>query len=490
MSTVENGVIQQLSVTQVESFDHKQYGGCQRRWWFERAMDLRPDQNEQQSDGSKGHELLAHYFRIGERPQGRPKMGKAVTGCIVKGELPAPGPDLLVEERFSGQPMRDAVGNWVPLDTSETLWLGGIPWDGAIDLAYRRGKVPVIVDHKFSSDPVQYAKPAEGLIKTVQMPVYVASQMPYWPDATHFEIAHHNVSKKGVLSFFRRAVVSVAQVRERIADVEATVEQMKLIAPLEKQNDIPFNRRSCSAWTGCPHQSVCSAFKQGAPTVTFSPDENELFDSLSLDEPEAPDAPAAPPEEDPFESITAPAPAPAPAAFEAVPKPRRIQIVDVPAPEAKPAAVPPPASAQVAVAPAPCACGATLTAENGSRLQSGQWKHIGCPLEVKAPVPPVPKARKAKATTATVAPAPAAQNEDIFAGVTAPPVAVIGLTNPMPAPHVVTPRPTPPVAVKPLAIAQSPTLAALADLSTKRTDTREALAALLENLATLVRSAA
>lgn len=311
--TVVNGVLTQLSVSEVESFDPKQNGGCNRRWWFERAMDLRPDQDDAQSDGQKGHALLAAYLADGTMPEKRVKLSKAVTGAILKGELPKPGPDLIIEQRFSEQEARDVNGDWIPLDTSATLWLGGVPWDGFIDLAFRRGPIPEIWDHKFSSDIHTFAKKSSDLIKTVQLPVYVLSQIPYWPDAKTWRIAHHNVSRKGVDSFIRSAIVALDQVYERREAIEQTVYSMRELAGATSQDDVPatVSTKSCDAWGGCPHQSICSAYrKKATAAMTLSPTESALFDGINM----------------PTEDTT---PAPTPAQMEPTKPPRRHEFVDV-----------------------------------------------------------------------------------------------------------------------------------------------------------------
>lgn len=481
---VENGLITQLSVSQVESFDPKQTGGCPRRWWFERAQDLRPDQTRQQSDGEAGHALLATYLATGERPKGRVRMGKAVTGAILKGDLPAPGPDLLVEQRFSGQEKFDAAGNWIPLDVAETLHAGGVAWEGFIDLAFRRGDVPEIWDHKFLSD-LTYAKKPSELIRTVQLPVYVLSQLPYWPDAKTWRIAHHNVSKRGVDSCVRSALVSIDDVRERIADVESVVAQMTAVAPLENQSDVPHARRPgheknpCDAWTGCPHQSICSAFRSsstavlGATPVQLTPEEAAIIgdlDGVELDETPAPAA--APP---PAAPVATPAP-----------KPRaRLNVIDVNM----------------------CVCGAEITDANGSQLRSGAWLHIDCAQQAKqradaqakllanppapAPAAPVqipvsvlpPDAPVSKPELASEQPAPPkepkarkprAQHSVIVAPAQiVAPTPALGEPAPIPAP-----RPTPPVP------APAPAkLGAALDLGTPRA---AAVASVLRSIASLL----
>lgn len=401
MSVVENGVIKSLSISQIESFDHTQSGGCERKWWFERPMDLRPDQNKAQAEGEAGHALLATYLTTGQLPKGRTLMGKAVTGAIVKGELPTPGPDLLVEIRFDGQPKHGPNGEWLPLDVKETLHLAGVPLDGFLDLAFRRGPVPEIWDHKFfqparpelSSDPYSWLKKPSELIKTVQLPVYVLSQIPYWPDAKDWRIAHHCVSKTGVDSLIRSAVVSTAEVLERKTEIEAVVERMKGVARATDQRDVPHNRKSCSAYNGCPHQSICAAFKE-KPKMDLTPEELAMFDGIPMSD--APDEVAEAPAPAPAAPVVAPAPA-------APKKPRAGQIHDMS--EADP--VPPTPPAPTPEAPPACACGTPITAENGSRLQSGTWKHIGCKLDAPPPeAPKPPKARKPAPAAPAPAPAP------------------------------------------------------------------------------------
>lgn len=408
-------MIRQLSVSQVEKFDHKQDGGCQRRWWFENVKGLFPDQHTAQHEGEAGHAHLAHYLATGEAPRGRVLMGKACTGVIVKGDLPKPGEDLVIEQRFDGQPKLDAAGKWLPLDVANTFHLGGLPWDGFIDLTFRRGEVPEVWDHKFSSDPDLYAKKPSELLKTVQMPLYVLSRVPYWPDAKRWRIVHHYVSKRGVYSFLRAAVVDLSDVLERGADITSQVALMQSVEQATEQDDVPANTRSCDSWNGCPMQSNCSAFKRrntnpGARPMALTADEQNIFDSIPDDDlaPAAPAAAAEPeiPEVDTESAEEAALKAQLEAAQKALEESqakkakRRMPIHDEPA---KPTTVPtPPVSQASAVgAAATCKCGEAITAENGSKLQSGEWKHIGCKLD--APPPPPPKAR---ATTKPAAPPP------------------------------------------------------------------------------------
>lgn len=378
MTIVNDGVIRHLSVSKVEMFDHSQRGGCELRWWFNAVKGRHEETGPAKEDGTIGHGLLAEYFRTGKPPEGRVKMGKAVRAAIAGGaELPTPRSNLMVESRFDGQAQRDADGKWIDLDTDKTFWLGGLPWDGAIDLRWRNGDVGHVLDHKFSSDIDANAKQAGELIKTVQLPVYVLDslRLPEWQGLTRFSIGHHNVSRTGEHSFIRSAVVPLDQVLERKEQIETVVGRMKQVAHAELQGDVPFNRKSCETWSGCPHQSRCKAFLENRmPPPSLSAEELALFGDF----------------ETPAPAVVAP-PSPIPAAT----------------PENDPGIPPPPTPDRkltIKDIPSCAACGTTLTAENGSQLRAGEWKHIGCPTEATPVIEKPKRGRPAKPPDTVPAP--------------------------------------------------------------------------------------
>lgn len=417
-------MITQMSVSQAETFDHAQKGGCQRKWWFERPMGLKPEQGIGQSDGDKGHALLAHYGYTGELPAKRAKMGKHVTGVILKGDLPKPGTDLLIEERFSGQSKLDEHGNWIPLDETKTFWLAGLPWDGFIDVAHRRTAIPEVRDYKFSSDIDANAKKPEELIKTIQMPVYVLNLLRRWPDAEWWRLIHHNISRSGVHSFLRETTVHIDDVLERKPAIEAIVAQMGEVAQLTEQDAVPFNRKSCDTWWGCPHQSLCNAFRRNQ--VNIDPEDaalfNEELDGVTVEAAPVPAAPSPLQVEDTKAAQKAKLLAEL-AALDAPPAPpakvRKLTINDQTEPVA-PAAAP-----AVPAAPAPkCGgCGVTLSPANGSKLSSGLWKHIGCPKDAPAPVlpPDAPASNPALASEKPAEPKPEKKPKAATQSATPPP---------------------------------------------------------------------
>ncbi len=473
MSSVIDGVVVQSSVSQVESADDTQPGGCMRRWWFDVPQGIRPEQTNQQGDGDVLHGHLARALRGDGVPQGRIKMGKVARATVLRGELPTPGPDLFVEERFSRQPKFKPIpfadGDrpaWEPLDATKTIHLAGVPLEGFIDLAFRRpfdptpayahfrtqaraGEIPTVWDHKSSSSVENldaFSKPSAGLIKTDQMPVYVESERRRWPDAKLWRLVHYNVCRVGEYAFKREAIVTLDQILERVAHVTRVLERMKVYASSTSQDDVPFNRRACRAWLGCPHQSTCRAFREDQ--VELSAQELDVFNNIDGKEPDvmgagiahAPAAedpfagadqlagkPAAPPAEEDEEAklerqlaeakakkaaAKAKADAEAAAKAEAVKQvaaeKKRIAIADKSTtPDAELRGLTPPPGVKPAEQPWPaCECGTQTSPENASRLKDGAVKHIGCPLNAvppPAPAAPAPAKRAPKAPAIDVA---------------------------------------------------------------------------------------
>ncbi len=359
--------IHQLSVSKVELFD-----ACARHWWFDFPQGLKPEQDNAQSEGDKGHALIAGYLSTGNGPEGRVKMGTAVRNAIAKGLFPKPGPDLLVERRFSGQAKLDADGKWVPLDPAlAPIWSRGIPWDGFIDVMYRRDDAVTVEDHKFSSDiRAPWSKKADQLLATVQMPLYGLVGLSLWPDATHVRLTHNNIARSGGDTDKRTypSLVTREQLFERKAVIDQSVAGMIDVGALTVESEVPYNFGGCEAYGGCPHQSICSAFKQRRIKMNeLTAEEMAMFDDVQI--PDSTVAAVLPPDAPPNDASTPPP--------EKKAKKKPSLIVDestTPDEELK-------------AARGFCAsCGAGLTPAN-SAGKSGGFKHIGCPAGAPAPAP-------------------------------------------------------------------------------------------------------
>lgn len=383
-------ILTALSASQAERFDPEQVGGCPRRWFLQNVERVPvPEPEGSKLDGHAGHALFAMHYRGEDLPK-RHRTLKAVRGALAVGHLPAREPGQLVESRFDGQAARDANGERVQLDTTRTLWIGGVPWDGYIDLRFYRDGMITVLDHKFSSDIHAYAKAAEALIDTVQMPVYALDSLRLWPEAQHVELVHHYVSRKGVDSFLRRQVVSVERVRQRGRQIAALVERMKATAAASSAEDVPGNRKACHTWSGCPFQSRCTEFKE-KPKMELDKDELSWLEGLGGEVKEKPtpmavvaearDVVNAELKEAAAEFVKSPVIGPeADAATE-------LEIASAGGaldPDDDPFAVFAPKSSVPQEQPAPppsCPdCSTELNAENGSQ-RDGKWIHVGCPAK-------------------------------------------------------------------------------------------------------------
>src|SRR5574343_1502397 len=90
------GVLAQVSVSQVNTFDATQDGGCPTKWWLNKVMGREIPGTKAQAVGIEGHEQLEHYLLTGEDVLGPvARAGKHL--------LPPPrDPRVLVEHELRG----------------------------------------------------------------------------------------------------------------------------------------------------------------------------------------------------------------------------------------------------------------------------------------------------------------------------------------------------------------------------------------------------
>lgn len=381
--------IEQTSVSQLEKFDRDQPGGCERRWYLEDLKGLKPKQGGAASKGDDGHELFAKHFK-GEALPKRASMRKTVGMAIEKCELPKPGPDLLVELRLDGQEKfhateknEDGSPKWNTLDRERTIWLGGLPLDGFIDLTYQRGDAaPVVLDHKFSGEPHERAlekagERGEKLIRGIQMPVYAHAMRRTWPDAPGFWLVHHYLNFTAGESFFRKAYVTVAQLDARIAEIAKIIERMRVLSDAPTQDEVPFNRKSCQYRYGCAMQSSCNAFRRNLMDQ-LSETEASLFDETPSASAPTPELFGEEDEEAKLERQLAEAKAKKIAAKKLADEAAAKAKADADAAEKKRKLPPIVDKSTTPDGPACKDCGSLLTPENASQRQDGAWKHVAC----------------------------------------------------------------------------------------------------------------
>jgi hypothetical protein len=243
--SVVAGVIQHLSVSQL-----KKHKLCPRAWFFQKVMRIPEPSTGAQKVGTDGHAQVEHYLTTGEN----------VLGVFAKAGfdfLPAPGRDLLVEQKLDGDP---------------PLMAGGIPFAGFIDLVNPRRLtsegVLRVTDHKFTSNIASNAATSEDLANAdteagLQMVGYGAwalGQRDRFPGLRLLELEHIYYQTRGqrIAESVRIAVTAEHVGNEWLSKVEPQVEQMKAHAQAARASDVPANfGPACSKFGGCPFMAKC-----------------------------------------------------------------------------------------------------------------------------------------------------------------------------------------------------------------------------------------
>ena len=130
MSTVSNGVIASLSVSQISKFNEAEYGGCPRRWWLTKLGGEVEPVTKAMTAGVAWHAQDEHYLKTGEDVLG-------IHAMAGKHLMPLPGSDLFVEWGLNNLP-KPKGKHYFPAEQS-LLFAAKVPLIGFIDLLHVRG---------------------------------------------------------------------------------------------------------------------------------------------------------------------------------------------------------------------------------------------------------------------------------------------------------------------------------------------------------------
>lgn len=243
--SVINGQIQHLSVSAIQAFNPKDFGGCNRRWWLKYVAGLPEEAQLSQIVGTKIHkDIETHLLK-----------GTPVTNEVVKAGLhflPTPG-TVEVEKPFNG-----------------ILTAAGIPMKGFLDV-YNKGPIYIdslghvqlmgsgeleVLDWKSTSD-LKYAK-AGNELKTTQMVGYAKFASLLEPQLERVRLSHVYFKTKGRPEAVKNSVIiSLDEIQNRYQSVEDVAQQIKQVALLERVEDVAPNRAACTAFRGCPFINSC-----------------------------------------------------------------------------------------------------------------------------------------------------------------------------------------------------------------------------------------
>ena len=247
---VVDGELRYLSVSQVQTFDVEQDGGCPRKWHFDKVQGVKAPSTKAQDVGTEVHAQIEHYLKTGED----------VLGPVARSGrhfIPASGSDLLVEAKFGPR-------------TTLSLEAAGVPFVGFVDLLQARGEyidelgetraeghnVVEALDWKTSSNVERYAKAPSALMRTVQMPGYGELVRQNVEGVERVRLSHVTFQTKGArLAKKSTVLVPVDAIAARWRKVEETVREMIHVARETDVGKVPANAESCKSFGGCPYRA-------------------------------------------------------------------------------------------------------------------------------------------------------------------------------------------------------------------------------------------
>jgi outer membrane biosynthesis protein TonB len=242
---VENGVINYLSVSQLKDFSM-----CERLWFLGKVLRLPKKQFKAQVIGTEVHAQNEHYLKTGEDVLGE-------IAREMKPFLPAPGPDLLIEEHF-GEP--------------SPLFADRIPLTGYIDLVNpRRLKtegVLRITDHKTTKSITKYAAAPADLANVetgagIQMVGYaywaVLAAADRFPGLQLIELEHIYTQTQGKkLATNALITVTPALVENQwVQKIEPMARRMREVARAKSLDEVKPTWSACKNFGGCSFQAQC-----------------------------------------------------------------------------------------------------------------------------------------------------------------------------------------------------------------------------------------
>lgn len=272
---VLDGVPRYTSASSLTTADPNSYGGCLRRWWYNKVMGFEEPETAAQRKGVKElHDPIEHYYETGAR---------AFAPFVQAGfhHMPERGADLLIEREIAvplhlPNPPRDLPEGAPRIDLSgAVLHADGIPLVGRVDLTHARGwyianggeltrEDPAMVvvetkDWKSTSNP-DYAKTGDQLRTAIQMVTYGNWAARVVPPMTHNRSSHVYFLTRGSPKSWKATTLMD---REHLASqweyVDGVARSMRHAAAETDVEKVPGNAKACGAYfKGCPHRSRCS----------------------------------------------------------------------------------------------------------------------------------------------------------------------------------------------------------------------------------------
>lgn len=250
-AVAEDGSLRYTSVSAV-----KKFLGCPAAWFFRYKLRRPEPQGAGALESDGCHKRVEHYLRTGENV-----LGPIERRALVRGLLPAPGPDLHIEEQL------------------DTLDADGVPFVVKIDCIDPRRVAAdgllVVNDWKFKKDIKKYGAKAEQLADIgdeesgLQMVGYGeavrrAVRAGRWEGTRTVRLRHVEVDKSRDAAVEVYADVPLVAFEQMWREVAPTVRKMREVACAQDVTLVEANKKACFKYGGCAFKAECPHFKSPA----------------------------------------------------------------------------------------------------------------------------------------------------------------------------------------------------------------------------------
>lgn len=263
--SILNGVPLRTSVSSLQTLDPNTYGGCHRKWWYEKIAGKREPESKALTIGKRElHEPIETYYKTGE---------ERFSPLVLQGRhlLYPYGAKLLIEREIAVP-----LGMAVPEDKIDLsiapLRVDGIPLVGRVDLTQMLGyyidsngerqedppNTAEVNDWK-STGKREYAKRGSQLMTdTIQMPGYGKWLTNQIPSLERVRLSHSYFCKdpRDRTAWKATVLVTREELDRRWEYVDGLGRVMRDVAREPNVERIDGNRDSCNAYgrKGCPHK--------------------------------------------------------------------------------------------------------------------------------------------------------------------------------------------------------------------------------------------
>lgn len=247
MKPIENGVVQVISPSMLDSFDASTPFGCERRGWFKYVAGLKEPQSDNMVLGEQLHSTLEKMLTgqpVGEVPSIVETLVKQSASWIAGIEKRIVGVEAPMPEGFTVQGIPVSPRSRCDAVTDE----------------------PSIIDWKTTSDIEKYGKTPGQLAKNTQMLIYARA---FHPTAEKVILRHGQFQTKGK-PLFRVSEVTLDR-KTLDSNFESItiplVEKIRQVARETEARAVTANRNACRM---CPHKGICPADKENPLMSIFA----------------------------------------------------------------------------------------------------------------------------------------------------------------------------------------------------------------------------